>query len=79
MRVLLQHMVRFLQLLKISGHFNKCTCTSFENERRVAHDDGALLSASVTTGLDPCETFIVDGTRVIQCFVPLLSLSEGIH
>ena len=76
-RVLLQHMVRFLQLLKISGHLDKGTRTSFENERRVAHDDSALLSASVTTGLDPCETFIVDGTRVIQCPVPLLSLSKA--
>ena len=75
--VLLQIMTRFLQLLKIPGHLDKGACTCFENERRVAHDDGPLLSASVTTGLDPSETFIVNGTCVIQCLVALLPFSEA--
>ena len=58
--ILLQNMPGFLQGLEVAGHLDKGASTCLKNERRTAHDDGALLSASVTTGLDSGKSLVVD-------------------
>ena len=47
--VLLEEVSRLLQGLEVTSHLHKGACTCLEDERRIAHYDGSLLTASVTT------------------------------